>query len=148
MSKIPGLSLISKDVEFSNNEVKFINIDNTNSDIPIFIAGIATDQYEVDETTVRTSTIDNIAHGKFSNLSLINNDLDAVEDSSVIQKGFQNYLYIDRESGQLKTNSFQNLMENNVIHINTFSVLALKDVQYQNVTLTGEELKKLKLLLN
>jgi len=87
MSKLSGLSVIAKDPDIENKKVKFINIDNTNSDEPIFIAGTATDIYKQNGTTVESSTIDNVAHGKFSKLSLVSHSLQAVDDNVDIQKG-------------------------------------------------------------
>lgn len=147
MSKLPGLSLIAKDPDNNIKDVRFINIDNTTVDEPIFIGGIATDVYQVDEATVKSSTINNVAHGKFSKLSLVNNSLQAVDESPDIQIGEQNYIYIDDQTGQLKTNSFSELFENHILNINTTATLVLKDTQNQNVTLTGEQLKQLKNLL-
>ena len=145
MSKLPGLSLIAKDPDNSIKDVRFINIDNTTVDEPIFIAGTATDIYEVDNQTVNSSDIDNVAHGKFSKLSLVNKNqssgsVQAVED---LEKGETNYIYVDINTGQLKTNSFSDLFENEIFMQN----LVLQDTQNQNVTLTGDELRQLKDLL-
>ena len=97
---------------------RFINIDNTTIDEPVFIAGTATDIYQTDGTTVKTSTINYVAHGKFSKLSLINNEIQAVDDSPDIQKGEQSYMYVD-QTGQLKTNSFSELFDNHILNITT-----------------------------
>ena len=150
MSKLPGLSLIAKDPDNAIKDVRFINIDNTNAEEPIFISGAATDNYE--DVTLTSSTINHVAHGKFSKLSLVkstnsSNTTQAVDDKVDIQKGDQNYMYVDIESGQLKTNSFSNLFENHILNINTTTTLVLKDNTNQNVTLTGEELKQLKELI-
>ena len=144
MSKLPGLSLIAKDIDISNKNVKFINIDNTNSDEPIFIAGTATDTFQLDGKTVKSSNPNQIAHGKFSKLSLINNSLQAVDTSPDVQTGEANYIYVDTETGQLKTNSFIDLFEN---HIYKYKQLVLTDSSDEDVILTGEELKRLKDLL-
>jgi len=147
MSKLAGLSLIAKDPDNINKEVRFINIDNTNSSEPIFIAGSATDEYN-DNGVVNSSNIHHIAHGKFSKLSLVNNSLQAIDDYHEIQKGDQNYIYVDIETGQLKTKSFSDLFDNHILNINTTATLVLKDSQNQNVTITGEELKQLKKLIS
>jgi hypothetical protein len=76
------------------------------------------------------------------------NTTQAVDESPDIQKGEQNYMYVDIDSGQLKTNSFSDLFENHILNINTTATLVLKDNLNQNVTLTGEELKQLKKLIN
>lgn len=145
MSKLPGLSLISRDLDNLNKEVKFLNINDTNADEPIFITGTATDIYENNGTTINSSVINNIGHGKFSRLSLINNNLDSVDDSPDIQKGEANYIYVEIETGQLKTNSFSDFFENNIL--NTQKSLVLKDSNNETVTLTGDDLKKLNLLI-
>ena len=153
MSKLPGLSLIAKDPDNTNKEVRFINIDNTHATEPIFISGAATDSYE--DVILTSSTINHIAHGKFSKLSLVkpannineSNSTEAVENSADIIKGDQNYIYVDMGSGQLKTNSFGNLFQNHILNINTTATLVLKDKQNENVTLTAEELKQLKDLI-
>jgi len=150
MSKLPGLSLIAKDPDNLNKEVRFINIDNTSSDEPIFISGTATDIYEQDGTTLKSSTIDNVAHGKFSKLSLVSNTIQSVNDCSDIEKGTCNYMYVDIQTGQLKTNSFIDLFENHILTTNIIIInnLVLKDSTNENISLTGDELKKIKLLLS
>ena len=147
MSKLHGLSLISKDPDNSNKKVRFINIDDTNLSEPIFIAGVATDYYENDEATVKSSDIESISHGKFSNLSLIKNENQAADDSINIQKGQQNYVYIDIQTGQLKTNSFNDLFENHILNTNVTEKLALFDENGQ-VEITAEQLRQLKSLLS
>lgn len=144
MSKLPGLSLIAKDPDNNIKDVRFINIDNTNSEEPIFISGAATDHYQ--DLTLTSSTINHVAHGKFSKLSLVSNTLQAADDNVDIQKGEQNYIYVDIDSGQLKTNSFSDLFENHILNTNATSKLALFDEDGE-VTLTAQQLKSLKNLI-
>lgn len=146
MSKLSGLSVISKDTDNINTAVRFINIENTNSNEPIFISGTAIDNY-AQNGDITNSDINYIAHGKFSKLSLINNSMEAVADSSNIQKGEENYIYIDKETGQLKTASFNNLFDNHILKLNV-DALVLRDSSNLGVSLSGDELKQLKLLIS
>ena len=118
MSKLPGLTILSKDPEINNKEVTFVNIDNTDQVEPIFIAGTATDVYENDNITLNSSEIDHIAHGKFSKLSLVtmkNKKIDGVKqnENGIEHVGIFSYVYIDNETGQLKSNTFDNYFKDN-----------------------------------
>ena len=70
--------------------------------------------------------------------------MQAVDTSPDVQTGEANYIYVDTETGQLKTNSFIDLFEN---HIYKYKQLVLTDSSDEEVILTGEELKRLKDLL-
>ena len=114
MSKLPGLTILSKDPEIDNKAVTFVNIDNTDQNEPIFIAGTALDVYEENNTSIiNSSEIDHIAHGKFSKLSLVtmkDKKIDGIKD---MPTGIFSYVYIDNETGQLKSNTFDNYFKDN-----------------------------------
>ena len=144
MSELLGLSVVSRDPDAileatEKQTIQFINISNKVSSESIFIAGTATEP----------ATMTNIAHGKFSKLSLVSlsssgnvNPVEDSIDSNGIIKGYEYYLYVDND-GQLKTKKFEDLFEDKQIMRN----IRLKDNNEAPVTLSGEELKKLKELI-
>ena len=94
MSYLPGLSLISKDTDITNQETKFVNLDDTNNGPPVFTAGLASDNL-----TTNISLITNYAHGVFESLS--------IKDKSnlMLNKGDTTFLYLDTD-GNIKSKSF------------------------------------------
>ena len=119
MSKLPGLTILSKDPEIDNKAVTFVNIDNTDQNEPIFIAGTALDVYEENNTSIiNSSEIDHIAHGKFSKLSLVTMKDEKIDgfkqnENGIEHVGIFSYVYIDNETGQLKSNTFDNYFKDN-----------------------------------
>ena len=97
MSYLPGLSLISKDTEITNQNTKFINLDNTNNGPPVFTAGLAGDNL-----TTNTSMITQYAHGVFESLSIKD------QSNLMLNKGDSSFLYLDTD-GNVKSKLFEDL---------------------------------------
>jgi hypothetical protein len=141
-SNIDGLSVVTKDVNFGGtDDTKFMSLQfDSTTNKPIFVAGTAS------EDELGNVTYKNIAHGKFNKLSFVNNTPNTVRPDipDTFEKGIKNYLYVDETSGEIKTNSIDNIFELQVETTNgQLKISSSTDEVYLSIV----EIKQLKELL-
>ena len=138
MSNIDGLSVITKDPNFNNNgKVKFISLQYKNINEEILVAGNATENL-----LTNNYTYNNLAHVYCNKLSFkepISNTTNFAPRSDTaiyFEKGPEQYLYVNQQSGEVETNDFNTLFQDAA-----FTIFKLKDPEDfdKEITFTVEE---------